>query len=136
MKSFTENWIFIGIGVVSLTIVGLAVFSISGSQQPKEDSNGQLTLPLTCLRAFTHRQEGARQSHCEKRDGFATLVKTHPNLFLGQIRATWIIAPSAPSGLVQFNPHHPLLAKGPGKGPSAQGSPCHAVRSFRDSHSA
>ena len=42
MKSFTENWIFIGIGVVSLTIVGLAVFSISGSQPPKEVSNSDL----------------------------------------------------------------------------------------------
>ena len=42
MKSFTENWIFIGIGVVSLIIVGLAVFSISGSQPPKEVSNSDL----------------------------------------------------------------------------------------------
>ena len=42
MKSFTENWIFIGIGAVSLIIVGLAVFSISGNQPPKEVSNSDL----------------------------------------------------------------------------------------------
>src|SRR3989344_8159194 len=42
MKSFTENWIFIGIGVVSLAIVGLAIFSISGDQPPKEVSDTDL----------------------------------------------------------------------------------------------
>jgi len=42
MKSFTENAIFIGIGVVSLIIVGLAVFSISDSQPPKEVSDTDL----------------------------------------------------------------------------------------------
>lgn len=42
MKKLSENWVYIAIGVVTLLIIGGAIFSFSGESKPVEVSNEQL----------------------------------------------------------------------------------------------